>query len=100
MCVCVCVQAHERSESVEVTFVTQLVRKLMMVIARPARLLECLVSPHAPQPFGHPGLFTLTLLMNLRFTLDVSIITTIYGNVFSINLIRRIMLLSHFGLIF
>ena len=38
-----CVQAHERSESVEVTFVTQLVRKLMIVIARPARLLECLV---------------------------------------------------------
>lgn len=39
----VCVQAHERSESVEVTFVTQLVKKLMIIIARPARLLECLV---------------------------------------------------------
>lgn len=38
-----CLQAHERSESVEVTFVTQLVKKLMIVIARPARLLECLV---------------------------------------------------------
>lgn len=38
-----CVQAHERSESVEVTFVTQLVKKLMIIIARPARLLECLV---------------------------------------------------------
>lgn len=37
------VQAHERSESVEVTFVTQLVKKLMIIIARPARLLECLV---------------------------------------------------------
>lgn len=36
-------QAHERSESVEVTFVTQLVKRLMIVIARPARLLECLV---------------------------------------------------------
>lgn len=43
VCVCVCAQAHERSESVEVTFVTQLVKKLMIVIARPARLLECLV---------------------------------------------------------
>lgn len=38
-----CLQAHERSESVEVTFVTQLVKKLMIIIARPARLLECLV---------------------------------------------------------
>lgn len=38
-----CIQAHERSESVEVTFVTQLVKKLMIIIARPARLLECLV---------------------------------------------------------
>lgn len=37
------IQAHERSESVEVTFVTQLVKKLMIIIARPARLLECLV---------------------------------------------------------
>lgn len=36
-------QAHERSESEEVTFVTQLVKKLMIIIARPARLLECLV---------------------------------------------------------
>ncbi|KAM5148161.1 microtubule-associated serine/threonine-protein kinase 2-like, partial [Mantella aurantiaca] len=34
--------AHERSESSEVAFVTQLVKKLMIVIARPARLLECL----------------------------------------------------------
>jgi len=37
-------QAHERSESSEVAFVMQLVKKLMIVIARPARLLECLVS--------------------------------------------------------
>ncbi|XP_042178358.1 microtubule-associated serine/threonine-protein kinase 2 isoform X1 [Oncorhynchus tshawytscha] len=43
--------AHERSESVEVTFVTQLVRKLMMVIARPARLLECLEFD--PEEFYH-----------------------------------------------
>uniref|UniRef100_UPI00398E88CF microtubule-associated serine/threonine-protein kinase 3-like n=1 Tax=Pristiophorus japonicus TaxID=55135 RepID=UPI00398E88CF len=35
--------AFERSDSDEVTFITQLVRKLLMVIARPARLLECLV---------------------------------------------------------
>ncbi|CAL8396240.1 unnamed protein product [Boreogadus saida] len=43
--------AHERSESVEVAFVTQLVRKLMMVIARPARLLECLEFD--PEEFYH-----------------------------------------------
>lgn len=40
---CVLFKAHERSESIEVTFVTQLVKKLMIIIARPARLLECLV---------------------------------------------------------
>uniref|UniRef100_A0A8C4ZKE0 non-specific serine/threonine protein kinase n=1 Tax=Gadus morhua TaxID=8049 RepID=A0A8C4ZKE0_GADMO len=43
--------AHERSESVEVAFVTQLVRKLMIVIARPARLLECLEFD--PEEFYH-----------------------------------------------
>ncbi|XP_043542597.1 microtubule-associated serine/threonine-protein kinase 3-like, partial [Chiloscyllium plagiosum] len=36
--------AYERAASDEVMFITQLVRKLLMVIARPARLLECLVS--------------------------------------------------------
>ncbi|KAM6938454.1 microtubule-associated serine/threonine-protein kinase 2 isoform 3-T3 [Lycodopsis pacificus] len=43
--------AHERSESMEVTFVTQLVRKLMIIIARPARLLECLEFD--PEEFYH-----------------------------------------------
>ncbi|XP_071984734.1 microtubule-associated serine/threonine-protein kinase 2 isoform X4 [Engystomops pustulosus] len=43
--------AHERSESSEVAFVTQLVKKLMMVIARPARLLECLEFD--PEEFYH-----------------------------------------------
>ncbi|XP_058891133.1 microtubule-associated serine/threonine-protein kinase 2-like isoform X5 [Acipenser ruthenus] len=43
--------AHERSESREVAFVTQLVRKLMIVIARPARLLECLEFD--PEEFYH-----------------------------------------------
>ncbi|KAJ8376296.1 hypothetical protein SKAU_G00068760 [Synaphobranchus kaupii] len=43
--------AHERSESAEVAFVTQLVRKLMIVIARPARLLECLEFD--PEEFYH-----------------------------------------------
>ncbi|KAL1022818.1 hypothetical protein UPYG_G00032770 [Umbra pygmaea] len=43
--------AHERSESVEVTFVTQLVRRLMIIIARPARLLECLEFD--PEEFYH-----------------------------------------------
>uniref|UniRef100_A0A8C8VPH8 non-specific serine/threonine protein kinase n=1 Tax=Pelusios castaneus TaxID=367368 RepID=A0A8C8VPH8_9SAUR len=43
--------AHERSESSEVAFVTQLVRKLMITIARPARLLECLEFD--PEEFYH-----------------------------------------------
>ncbi|XP_032884555.1 microtubule-associated serine/threonine-protein kinase 2 isoform X7 [Amblyraja radiata] len=43
--------AHERSESSEVTFVTQLVKKLMIIIARPARLLECLEFD--PEEFYH-----------------------------------------------
>lgn len=37
-------QAHERSDSEEVGFIVQLVRKLLIIISRPARLLECLVS--------------------------------------------------------
>uniref|UniRef100_A0A8C3WC16 non-specific serine/threonine protein kinase n=1 Tax=Catagonus wagneri TaxID=51154 RepID=A0A8C3WC16_9CETA len=43
--------AHERSESSEVAFVMQLVKKLMFVIARPARLLECLEFD--PEEFYH-----------------------------------------------
>ncbi|XP_034507636.1 microtubule-associated serine/threonine-protein kinase 2 isoform X4 [Ailuropoda melanoleuca] len=43
--------AHERSESSEVAFVMQLVKKLMIVIARPARLLECLEFD--PEEFYH-----------------------------------------------
>uniref|UniRef100_F6Z6C8 non-specific serine/threonine protein kinase n=1 Tax=Equus caballus TaxID=9796 RepID=F6Z6C8_HORSE len=43
--------AHERSESSEVAFVVQLVKKLMIVIARPARLLECLEFD--PEEFYH-----------------------------------------------
>lgn len=39
-----CPQAHERSDSEEVGFIVQLVRKLLIIISRPARLLECLVS--------------------------------------------------------
>ncbi|XP_047306105.1 microtubule-associated serine/threonine-protein kinase 2 isoform X28 [Homo sapiens] len=43
--------AHERSESSEVAFVMQLVKKLMIIIARPARLLECLEFD--PEEFYH-----------------------------------------------
>ncbi|XP_013219463.2 microtubule-associated serine/threonine-protein kinase 2 isoform X4 [Ictidomys tridecemlineatus] len=43
--------AHERSESSEVASVMQLVKKLMIVIARPARLLECLEFD--PEEFYH-----------------------------------------------
>ncbi|XP_069736805.1 microtubule-associated serine/threonine-protein kinase 4 isoform X2 [Phaenicophaeus curvirostris] len=35
-------EAQERSESAELAFIKQLVRKILIVIARPARLLECL----------------------------------------------------------
>ncbi|XP_071658754.1 microtubule-associated serine/threonine-protein kinase 4 isoform X7 [Patagioenas fasciata] len=35
-------EAQERSESEELAFIKQLVRKVLIVIARPARLLECL----------------------------------------------------------
>ncbi|KAM6129086.1 LOW QUALITY PROTEIN: microtubule-associated serine/threonine-protein kinase 2 [Phoenicopterus ruber ruber] len=42
--------AHERSESSEVAF-AQLVKKLMIIIARPARLLECLEFD--PEEFYH-----------------------------------------------
>ncbi|XP_028906232.1 microtubule-associated serine/threonine-protein kinase 3 isoform X2 [Ornithorhynchus anatinus] len=43
--------AHERSESEEVAFIIQLVRKLLIVISRPARLLECLEFD--PEEFYH-----------------------------------------------
>lgn len=43
-------QAYERSDSTEVGFIVQLVRKLLIIISRPARLLECLVSHR-----GRPG---------------------------------------------
>ncbi|MGH0169428.1 UNVERIFIED_CONTAM: hypothetical protein FKN15_059102 [Acipenser sinensis] len=43
--------AYERSESSEVTFVTQLVKKLFIIISRPARLLECL--EFNPEEFYH-----------------------------------------------
>ena len=36
-------QAYERSESEEVTVIIKLVKKILIIISRPARLLECLV---------------------------------------------------------
>lgn len=44
MCSVIVMQSTERSESAEVTFIKELVKKILIVIARPARLLECLVS--------------------------------------------------------
>lgn len=38
-----CLQAYERSESEEVAIIVDLVRKILIIISRPARLLECLV---------------------------------------------------------
>ncbi|XP_042353001.1 microtubule-associated serine/threonine-protein kinase 3 isoform X2 [Plectropomus leopardus] len=35
-------EAYERSESEEVTVITKLVKKILIIISRPARLLECL----------------------------------------------------------
>lgn len=46
-----CLQAHERSDSAEVGFIVQLVRKLLIIISRPARLLECLEFD--PEEFYH-----------------------------------------------
>ncbi|XP_037544398.1 microtubule-associated serine/threonine-protein kinase 1 [Nematolebias whitei] len=43
--------AFDRSESSEVAFVTELVKKLLIIISRPARLLECL--EFNPQEFYH-----------------------------------------------
>ncbi|XP_029996067.1 microtubule-associated serine/threonine-protein kinase 1 isoform X2 [Sphaeramia orbicularis] len=43
--------AFERSESSEVAFVTELVKKLLILISRPARLLECL--EFNPEEFYH-----------------------------------------------
>ncbi|XP_035380970.1 microtubule-associated serine/threonine-protein kinase 1 [Electrophorus electricus] len=43
--------AYERSESSELTFVTELVKKLLIIVSRPARLLECL--EFNPEEFYH-----------------------------------------------
>ncbi|XP_077187628.1 microtubule-associated serine/threonine-protein kinase 3 isoform X3 [Paroedura picta] len=43
--------AQERSESEEVRFIEQLARKLLLIISRPARLLECLEFD--PEEFYH-----------------------------------------------
>ncbi|XP_013917456.1 PREDICTED: microtubule-associated serine/threonine-protein kinase 3-like [Thamnophis sirtalis] len=43
--------AQERSESEELHFIEQLVRKLLLIISRPARLLECLEFD--PEEFYH-----------------------------------------------
>ncbi|XP_036409808.1 microtubule-associated serine/threonine-protein kinase 3-like isoform X3 [Megalops cyprinoides] len=44
-------EAFERSESEEVTVIKQLVKKILIVISRPARLLECLEFD--PEEFYH-----------------------------------------------
>ncbi|CAN9500944.1 unnamed protein product [Ophioblennius macclurei] len=44
-------EAFERSESEEVSVTTQLVRKILIIISRPARLLECLEFD--PEEFYH-----------------------------------------------
>ncbi|KAG7456577.1 hypothetical protein MATL_G00237270 [Megalops atlanticus] len=44
-------EAFERSESEEVTVINQLVKKILIVISRPARLLECLEFD--PEEFYH-----------------------------------------------
>ncbi|KAI5625931.1 microtubule-associated serine/threonine-protein kinase 1 isoform X1 [Silurus asotus] len=43
--------AYERSESSELTIITELVKKLLIIISRPARLLECL--EFNPEEFYH-----------------------------------------------
>uniref|UniRef100_A0A8C2KPS3 non-specific serine/threonine protein kinase n=1 Tax=Cyprinus carpio TaxID=7962 RepID=A0A8C2KPS3_CYPCA len=44
-------EAYERSESSELTFIAELVKKLFIIISRPARLLECL--EFNPEEFYH-----------------------------------------------
>ncbi|XP_030623108.1 microtubule-associated serine/threonine-protein kinase 4 [Chanos chanos] len=44
-------ESTERSESIEVAFIKELVKKILIVIARPARLLECLEFD--PEEFYH-----------------------------------------------
>uniref|UniRef100_A0A8C1DVF6 non-specific serine/threonine protein kinase n=1 Tax=Cyprinus carpio carpio TaxID=630221 RepID=A0A8C1DVF6_CYPCA len=44
-------KAYERSESSELTFIAELVKKLFIIISRPARLLECL--EFNPEEFYH-----------------------------------------------
>lgn len=44
-------EAYERSESSELTFISELVKKLFIIISRPARLLECL--EFNPEEFYH-----------------------------------------------
>ncbi|XP_067838723.1 microtubule-associated serine/threonine-protein kinase 4-like isoform X3 [Heptranchias perlo] len=44
-------EAHKRSESNELAVIDQLVKKLLIIIARPARLLECLEFD--PEEFYH-----------------------------------------------
>uniref|UniRef100_A0A671V0N9 non-specific serine/threonine protein kinase n=1 Tax=Sparus aurata TaxID=8175 RepID=A0A671V0N9_SPAAU len=44
-------EAYERSESEEVAIIIQLVRKILIIISRPARLLECLEFD--PEEFYH-----------------------------------------------
>uniref|UniRef100_H3AA87 non-specific serine/threonine protein kinase n=1 Tax=Latimeria chalumnae TaxID=7897 RepID=H3AA87_LATCH len=78
--------AYERSESEEVTFITQLVKKLLIIIARPARLLECLVSLFVPaeiEPLlrsfqfqGSPG----TVFCCDKCWIALSLIGLIYNN--------------------
>ncbi|XP_039614583.1 microtubule-associated serine/threonine-protein kinase 4 isoform X2 [Polypterus senegalus] len=46
-----CQESQERSESGEVTFIKDLVKKILIAIARPARLLECLEFD--PEEFYH-----------------------------------------------
>lgn len=43
-------QAYERSDSEEVTVITKLVKRILIIISRPARLLECLVRSLPPSP--------------------------------------------------
>ncbi|OXB51445.1 UNVERIFIED_CONTAM: hypothetical protein H355_013043, partial [Colinus virginianus] len=50
--------AYERSESEEVAFITQLVKKLLIIISRPARLLECLLTDFGLSKMGLMSLTT------------------------------------------
>ena len=58
-------QAYERSESEEVAIISKLVKKILIIISRPARLLECLVGENGLKVSSHPLWICLSVMYNI-----------------------------------